>query len=635
MKSLYEGFIRVVFQKSPYNICEAYDGERVSVQDFQTLVQAVYNGQCGTSTSKVTMSFSISKDDMQRIASLAGIANNGKLIFYNTNEPLGIGAVLVQGNAGFYPIKFDDQVELSLVGQPKGDLLIKQIVKGCDPFDDVCDASCVFKRICDPVCDDGTKHNIPCNLACIDTNSNGVIDEQDAQQRISEGKCNPDCYVNYTNPFKAYDPGCIWKYKNQNDDICDPNSNGAADGVCDPDCVSSKNICDPDCNGTTYDGNPYGLYDKKCFVCDGTCNGLCSPVCDKNALPGDSGYDPDCNRQNDPAFFCGGDGICDASRGENCANSADCPGGGVTCGDYNPSNACCPQANDADYAGCSPTKGLKEGDNCLCGTQCENNLVCDGTNHCCSEGKTWNGKSCEFKYTFTILFIQLNRQIPNFKQKAEEARNIWASISPLKNCKDKVGLIVVDDKICNVPNQDAICNGDNQGVADTMNGIVNCAKQWGYDGAYTRVEGVFPGNLVCDGIGGYTDAYQPMLVSAAGQMDFVSSHEMGHTFGLCDEGYGNSICPDCKGGICSYGGGVCCGTESKSTCESNHAISCMDGFSGRTASGTVTGYSCPNSPQQSSIMCTDDPCGRGCSTGEQFASTSYSHLQTELDKYCK
>jgi len=408
IKVAYEKFVDIVFQKSPYNICEAYNGERVSIQDFQTLLQAIYSDQCGISTSNITMSFSISKDDMARIALLAGIANNGKLIFYNTTEPFGIGAILVKGNAGFYPIKFDDQIQLSLVGQPKGDLLIKQIAKGCDPYDEVCDQSCIYRKLCDPLCDDGKKHDIPCNLACIDVNRNKTIDIEDARERIEQNKCNPDCYVNHTNPYKAYDPGCVWKFKTQNDDVCDPNSQGITDAVCDPDCVNSKNICDPDCDGQVGEGNPYGLYDQKCYVCDGTCNGWCSPVCNKDAPEGVDGYDPDCKREKDKNFFCSGDLFCDAERGETCANSVDCPGGGVTCSDYNPQNVCCPQASDADFAGCSPTIGLKEGDLCVCGSQCEKDLYCEDTSHCCPEGKNWNGTTCVAGGDVLIVALKTN-----------------------------------------------------------------------------------------------------------------------------------------------------------------------------------------------------------------------------------
>lgn len=393
LKNVYTKVVTSIGFKSPFNICESFSGQKISLQDFQILLQAVNNGQCGTSHANVSLSFSLTKSDLERIATLDGIALNGKLIFYNTTSSLGIGAILVQGDPGQYPLKFEDFVDISSSGSPIPDVLIGVTLKGCDPYDNVCDSTCAFKGICDPVCDDGSKHNIPCNLACIDTNGNGIIDEQDAQQRIQNGKCNPDCYGNFTNPFGAYDPGCVWKYKSQNDDICDPNSNGVKDGACDPDCLKTKNICDPDCNGVVSEGNPYGLNDTKCFICDGTCNGWCSPSCNKNALPGDSGFDPDCYKQINSSYFCSGDGVCDTSKGENCANSADCPGGGLTCGDYHA--ACCPIANNADISGCSSTINVSRGGSCSCGTQCASGLLCDDTNHCCPQNMKWNGTQCE------------------------------------------------------------------------------------------------------------------------------------------------------------------------------------------------------------------------------------------------
>jgi hypothetical protein len=307
--NVYNKVVTSIGFKSPYNICQSFSGQKISLQDFQTLLQAAYNGQCGNVHANVSLSFSLTKGDLQRIAALDGIALSGKLIFYNFTSPLGVGGILVQGDTGQYPLKNEDYIDLYATGSPLQDVLIRVTLKGCDPYDSVCDATCAFKGICDPVCDNGQKHNIPCNLACIDTNGNGIIDEQDAQARINAGKCNPDCYGNTTNPFKAYDPGCVWQFKNQNDNICDPNSNGVKDGICDPDCVKTKNICDPDCNGIVSQGNPFGLNDTKCFVCDATCNGWCSSTCNKNAYPGDPGYDPDCFRQTNSSFFCSGDGF--------------------------------------------------------------------------------------------------------------------------------------------------------------------------------------------------------------------------------------------------------------------------------------------------------------------------------------
>lgn len=384
-----ERFVNILFAKSPYNFCEALSGKEISISDFHTLLQAVYNGQCGSTHANVTLSFSLSKEDIQKIARTLALANGGKLIYYNFTSPLGVGGIIIQGQPGYYPLKKWDTVEIWQEGEPQPDMMIKMVIKGCDPYDDVCDPLCTYKKICDPVCDDGQKHDVTCNLACIDVDGDGIINETDAQARIDAGKCNPDCYTNITNPFKAYDPGCVYKYHVKDgansemyDNICDPNSNGVIDGVCDPDCAKTKNICDPDCNGTFYSGNPFGINDKKCSTCDGNCDGWCSPKCEYVT------DDPDCERNADSTFWCIGDQLCDNNRGENCGNSNDCK---QICQDEN--FICCPSDKKSDYAGCTERKDLKEGDECGCDNQC-GNLKCDETKHCCPANMKWNGTKC-------------------------------------------------------------------------------------------------------------------------------------------------------------------------------------------------------------------------------------------------
>jgi hypothetical protein len=620
LQRTFQQFVDTVLQKSPYNICEAYSGKEVSVQDFQTILQAVYQGQCGEMHANISLTFSLTQDDIVKLSKLSGIAGDGKFIFYNLTKPIGVGALLIHGTPGEYPLKTYDFIDMWQEGSPFPDTFIVKTIKGCDPTDEVCDGSCIFKRVCDSACDDNRFHNIKCNLACIDSNNNGVVDSEDAKKRIDEGKCSPDCYSSMTNPFKAYDPGCIWKFKDQCDGICDPNSNGVKDGICDPDCVpgacpdnvNNKIICDPDCDGIKSDGNPRGLDDQKCFVCDKKCNGWCSPTCtsfDK---------DPDC-----PLGFtgqraeCCGNGICNATTQENCETcAADCPGGGITCGDLN--TVCCLDDPNTDYSGCTTNLGKGEGGTCFCNNQCTGDLACDETNHCCPAGKTWNGVACEFKYTFRFLFIQLNSQISNFKQKAESGKDTWVQLTPLKQCPDKVEAIIVDDKVCTgVPDQQPLCdcvaNGFNcdaasQLVDQTMKMIEDCAKQWGYDGKYTRVEGVLPGTFVCSigstgGILGYTNLYDSRLLSAEETIKSTSSHEMGHTYGLCDEPYGIEPSDSCQSGWKAQGEDYCC----------------------------------PNAPDGPCIMCSYTNPDTGCHEGNSFAQDDYNHLQKELinkNKYC-
>jgi hypothetical protein len=85
-------------------------------------------------------------------------------------------------------------------------------------------------------------------------------------------------------------------------------------------------------------------------------------------------------------------------------NSVDCPGGGLTCGDYHA--ACCPTAIDADISGCSNTTNILEGASCSCGTQCGGNEICDSTHHCCPKGKSWNGTACNAGYDVLVVALK-------------------------------------------------------------------------------------------------------------------------------------------------------------------------------------------------------------------------------------
>jgi hypothetical protein len=278
---------------------------------------------------------------------------------------------------------------------------------------------------------------------------------------------------------------------------------------------------------------------------------------------------------------------------------------------------CCPLENIGDDSGpvcsnkhCCPTHKPK-----WCGKPIK------GEPRCMSEDEFEN--ECEKKATFVILFIQLNQKISNFKEKAESAKDFWVELTPLKNCPQNVEAVVVEDKVCDVPSdQSSLCrcfetqNPYYCSLAEsifktTMNNIEKCARSWGFDGKYVRVEGVLPGTYICKsgggGILGYTNLYETRLVSSEAGILSTTSHEMGHTYGLCDEGYGGGYCSGCASGYCaSSGTDICVGD----------------------------GYCCPNKPEYNSIMCSSNKCGTRCSPGSRFASTSYAHLEKELSKYC-
>ncbi|MBS3055361.1 MAG: hypothetical protein J4452_02640 [Candidatus Aenigmarchaeota archaeon] len=576
--NVFKKFVSTVIQTSPYNICEAYAGKEISIQDFQTLLQAVYQGQCGDVHANVSLTFSLTQEDIIRISKLSGIAGGGNLIFYNLTKPLGVGALIIIGNQGDYPLKTFDFVDMWQQGSPSPDTFIARAIKGCDPTDNICDASCILKRVCDPVCDDGQRHGIPCNLACIDSNNNGVVDIDDSNKRISDGKCNPDCYSDRLNPLKAYDPGCEWlkltdqTFRQKYGGICDPNSNGVKDGICDQDCIKDKNICDPDCNGIVYPGNPNGTTDSKCFVCDKTCNSWCSPSCTV------FDNDPDCpSGAQGPRTECCGNGICNTTASENCQScSKDCLGAGTTCSDFN--FVCCPSDGKADSLGCTVNKDLKEKSKCNCNSQCATNLQCDTSGHCCPEGKIWNGTDCFFRKTYKLLFVPIDYssgQAASFKASAQKVVDLFIKLSPLSECRNpqsRVEAVFVEPGECSVscPYLWPLCN-DN---------VLACAKKSKYATVYNKVVGLFQrGPISCDGSGGMCigaarDIPSDQSVTWASYTNTVL-HEIGHSQNLCHE---CDPSPLSNPNYCAMIGCACRGVGQDSYCPNPNVGACTGSY---------------------------------------------------------
>ncbi|MEK6968360.1 MAG: hypothetical protein AABX51_07055 [Nanoarchaeota archaeon] len=520
--------------------------------------------------------------------------------------------------------KIENSGEILIIKRENTILITDEV--SCDTTDEVCDPGCIIQQKCDPACYKDYLQDV-CNPYCVDKNPDGIINEKDL-----DGICDPDCYGEDIRG--TYDPDCLFK----NDNICDPNTDSNPDNFCDTYCLNTNGVCDPDCS--QYDADcPHqdnGVCEvkrgEKCSndadcACDAitqVCKGICPQItiqpdgCINISDMKQEGIACTQQCQCAPGLVCDtffgtntccpageyfdgsscvpniGDLICNAkpTSGENCGNSTDCSCTG--------GKGCCPDSPRKDAQGCVLATGI-EGDACVCDTECVSPLLCGG-GACCPSGEEWDGDSCEVKYTYTILLIQLNGAVPNLQTAAENAKNIWTSISPLKQCPERVRAIAVTDKICNAPECDA------------LDSLISCANSWGYGNEYTRIIGVLPPSksFVCQpGIRGYTQIYFPAVVSIYSSLSFTGSHEMGHTFGLCDEGYGLS-------------------PVSTSTCASGY-VSC----GGTKCSCPVGSYCCPDSPEPNSLMCSANICGTACSSGQQFAPTSYAHLEKELLQYCQ
>ena len=224
--------------------------------------------------------------------------------------------------------------------------------------------------------------------------------------------------------------------------------------------------------------------------------------------------------------------------------------------------------------------------------------------------------------------------VSDFENIVERTKDLWLKITPMKECSENMREIVITNIKCSIPPQQQLCDGVDSIAEETFNNIMSCAANWGFETLYTRIVGILPRENVCEipGVGsaqGYTGGYNyPVVIGnvpGTNEPEGVGCHELGHTFGLCDEGYGGGYCTEdaegkiCLSGYCTPNGGLECGA---SIYEGDRYIS----------------ECCTNRPQHDSIMCKklrDDPCEHDCTYDPQFASYSYEHLEKELSMYCE
>ena len=264
----------------------------------------------------------------------ANISNN-KISFYFPKTDTKKDIYFFSPEISVVPSSFETSGIIHVYKKDNNLYITNQLL--CNTTDDKCDAGCIALGLCDPACYRKNTHDV-CNPYCLDTNKNGKIDQHD-----SDNICDPDCYTTYKKGF--YDIDCV----DEEDGICDPDTNNIADGICDRDCLGTNGVCDPDCTE----------------------------------------FDADCPHQ--------GNGICEPIRGESCLNEiVDC-----NCSINNKicKADCGPFIADTktDEWGCvEKTDISKKGKECRDDCQCDANLICDtkfGTMHCCPENEYFDTKS--------------------------------------------------------------------------------------------------------------------------------------------------------------------------------------------------------------------------------------------------
>lgn len=156
--------------------------------------------------------------------------------------------------------------------------------------------------------------------------------------------------------------------------------------------------------------------ETECVGCDFLCNAVCNKQCESE--PDYPDNDPDCKRMLDDTFWCEGDKKCDSDRGENCGNSKDCP---------------------------PIQKNLPEGSLCGCKEECISGLKCT-KNHCCPEGKKWNGEKCVYEFDVLIAALKSNlREVYSDSQISQLESKISEYARSLEDEDLSAGLLYLDE----------------------------------------------------------------------------------------------------------------------------------------------------------------------------------------------
>lgn len=224
---------------------------------------------------------------------------------------------------------------------------------------------------------------------------------------------------------------------------------------------------------------------------------------------------------------------------------------------------------------------------------------------------TGNGsiKKARCSKPFKLVFVQINAETADIKEKAAVITENWMRSTPLNEYRDCVETVVLNNT-CPASNtsQRSLLLKEARACAIKDPSSVN----------YTRIVAI---PNVEGQVGGCADGDVALVYNGEGECygDFslLVIHELGHTFGLCDEGYGIIKNDKCSAGFCAC--------KDEDTTDSN--VYC----------GSCNGSCecCPNRPEEDSIMCAIDVCENGCTHGVKFTPASYQWLSKELAPYCQ
>ncbi|MBI4173432.1 MAG: hypothetical protein HY519_01815 [Candidatus Aenigmarchaeota archaeon] len=419
-----------IFSSTGIDVCAKLNFQQINYDEFLQLLQAMRAGNC--KESFITLDFGIDSSGLQEAGQRTGFA----AAFFD-RQKRSYGGNLLVGVSPTNSFRIGDSIKLSVQGADgtrEQDVIAEITLRGCNPSpDSVCDVGCAFKPgICDPDCKPDDQNNLAgiCDIDCVDRNQDGKVNSGDLQP--AKG-CFYDCYNQFSDPNRAYDPNCVERFGNTLDGICDPDSSAIEDGVCDLDCGQTDGICDPECSG-----------DLDCAACDGIANGVCLPKCKADASYPEN--DVDCKvacagTQECPSvdrnFFWPNDTICNQDRGERC-DSPDCPAAGSTCESLSGgARTCLPAAPDADDFGCAATN-RSQGEVCFDTRQCQQSLFCS-TGRCCPRGTIWDGQQCQATEILDWVFVPIGvgaDQEGVYRKQIDDAFSVFVRDSPLNKCSN-------------------------------------------------------------------------------------------------------------------------------------------------------------------------------------------------------